>query len=306
MLLRGLRFLGAILACALAAPAQSAERIDMITLVTAFDQIVLREQGRVAKWTRGAAPLSLKVTASFGAAELNALETSLLAISTHTDLFIRRDDTVEHPDFLIEWSLDLGSPFAGAHNVGRTRSSFALLDGELTGAHILILRDWTRGDAHRIDRTMPHELLHAIGFHGHSVSFDSVMTLGGAGHGLSRWDQLFLRVLYDPRLAVGMPRIFALPVACALLHERLVAEGNAEIADLNRAGAHPYCNRLAGQPLAVNENEALRLAWAYLKGLGTARNIPEAEKWARLAATHGDPDAAYVLHEIGIFSRDNP
>lgn len=278
----------------------------MMALVTAFDQVVLREQGRVAKWTRGTAPLSLKVNASFGTAELNALETTLATISRHAGLVIHREDTVEHPDFLVEWSADLGSPFAGAHNVGRTRSSFSLLDGELMGAHILILRDWNRGDAQRIDRTMPHELLHAVGFHGHSVSFDSVMTLGGGGHGLSRWDQLFLRVLYDPRLPVGTPRIFALPVVCTLLHERLIAEGNIEIADLNRTGAHPYCGQLAGQPLAVNENEALRLAWAYLKGLGTARSIPEAEKWARLAAQHGDPDAAYVLQEIGSASRGNP
>lgn len=306
MSLRGLIFLSAILACALTTPARSAEPIDMMALVTAFDQIVLREQGRVAKWTRGAAPLSLKVTASFGTAELNALETSLVTISRHAGLVIHREDTVEHPDFLVEWSADLGSSFAGAHNVGRTRSSFSLLDGELTGAHILILRDWNRGDAQRIDRTMPHELLHAVGFHGHSESFDSVMTLGGTGYGLSRWDELFLRVLYDPRLPVGTPRIFALPIVCTLLHDRLIADGNTEIVNLNRTGAHPFCRQLAGQPLAANADDALRLAWAYLKGLGTERSIAEAEKWARLAAAHGDPDAAYVLHEIGTESRGKP
>ena len=298
---------GFVLASIAAVPAVAAGQIDMAALVTAFDQIVLREQGRVAKWTRGTVPLSLKLGASFGTAELNALQASLATITANTDLSIGRDDTAEHPDFLIEWSSDLGSPFAGAHNVGRTRSSFSVLEGELSGAHILILRDWNRGDAHRIDRTLPHEMLHAVGFHGHSESFDSVMTLGGAGYGTSRWDELFLRVLYDPRLPVGTPRIFALPVVCTLLHERLIAEGNTDVADLNRSGPHPYCRQLVGKPVdSLTAHDALQLAWAYLKGLGTARSIPEAEKWARLAAQHGDPDAAYVLQEIGSASRGNP
>jgi hypothetical protein len=60
----------AALAAVLSSPVRAADRIDMAALVDAFHQIALQGQGRVSKWTPGSTPLSLKVTAAFGAAEL--------------------------------------------------------------------------------------------------------------------------------------------------------------------------------------------------------------------------------------------
>jgi hypothetical protein len=289
----------AALICLAAWPAVSAERVDMAAVMTAFDEMILRGQGRVAKWPERTAPLTFKVAADFGEREAAALASAIAAIETHTKLRFRRDQTAVRPAILIEMSDDLGTPFAGAHNVGWTRSSFERVSGEVTGAHIRILRDWSRGDARRIDRTMPHEMLHAVGFHGHAQSFESVMSMRGTGYGLTKWDILFLKVLYDPRLPIGTPRVFALPLACRLIHDRLIAEANREVSDLNRTGPHRYCEDLARQPVAATASlDQVMLAWAYLKGLGVARDIAQAELWARRAQAQNDSDAAYVLYQI--------
>jgi hypothetical protein len=280
--------------------AEPTVRVGLSDIVTAFDQAILQGQSRISKWPLDRV-VRLKVTASFDAAETQALNDAIGMIDRNTRLTIRRDDRAGEAELTVDLVDGLGSRGAGIHNVGRTHSSYASASGEMQTVTISIARDWARRDSRLIHRTLPHEMLHAVGFHGHAPDgFDSVMSGVGGSSGPTVWDLLFLRVLYDERLPLGTPRVFALPIACSLLHERLVAERNASVADLRSTGPHPYCATLAARPVATDvDSERVAIAWAYLNGLGVARDLDAAEHWAQRSKALGDRDADYLLYSIG-------
>lgn len=275
-------------------------RLTLADVVAAFDQAILQGQSRVSKWPIDRA-LRIKVPAAFGTAETQALNDAIQMIDRQTRLTVRRIDSAGEAEITVELTDGLGSRGGGIHNVGRTHSSYASASGEMQTVTISIARDWARRDSKLIHRTLPHEMLHAAGFHGHTPDgFDSVMGVFGGSFVPTAWDFLFLKVLYDERLPLGTPRVFALPIVCTLLHERLVAERNASIADLGSGGAHPHCADLATRPVVANaESERVSIAWAYLNGLGVARDLDEADRWARQSKARGDRDADYILYSIG-------
>ena len=292
-------FAGLALLVAAASPVRGADRVSFADIVTAFDQAILQGQARVSKWPLDRV-VRLKATASFGAAEIQALNDAIAMVDRQTRLTIRRDDGAAEAELTVEMVDGLGSRGAGIHNVGRTHASYVSASGEMQVVTISIVRDWARRDPNLIHRTLPHEMLHALGFHGHApVGFESVMSGVGGSSRPTAWDLLFLKVLYDERLPIGTPRVFALPIACRLLHERLVAERTASVVDLGSSGTHPHCTGLAARPLATNvESERVAIAWAYLNGLGVARDFDEAEHWARRSKALGDRDADYLLYSI--------
>lgn len=292
--------LGALAAalCAPFAAPSAAEKADLATLVHVFDQMVLRDQGRVSKWTPGNKQLTIKVMAKFAERESSILESNLAALSEHAKLKIVRDDQAEKPEFLFETTKTLRAhPGVGMRYIGMTQSSWGRLGSEMRSAVIQIIEDWARNDPYAIYRTIPHELMHALGFHGHPLVFDSALSELNTRNSMSEWDLFFVRVLYDPKLPVGTPRVLALPLVCKLIHERLIAEANPDVTDLNRGGPHPYCERLQAtqEIVAKTPLDELRLGWAYLRGLGVARDLSEAERWAQKALAGKDQDAQTVL-----------
>ncbi len=294
-------FAGLMSAAAVAFPALGADKVAFADIVTAFDQAIFSGQARVSKWPLDRA-LRLKVAAPLNTAETQALNDAMAMIIRHTRLTLQRDDRAAEAELTVELVDGLGSRGGGIHNVGRTHSSYSGASAEMQVVTIAIARDWASRDPKLINRTLPHEMLHAVGFHGHAPDgFDSVMSgsVGGSATPTA-WDLLFLKVLYDERLPLGSPRVFALPIACALLHERLVAERNTSVADLRPNGTHPYCASLASRPVAASmESERVAIAWAYLNGLGVKRDLTEAERWAQRSKALGDRDADYLLYSIG-------
>jgi hypothetical protein len=288
----------ALASCAGAAEASGA-RLMLSDVVAAFDQAILQGQNRVSKWPIDHV-VRLKVVAQFGDAENSALNDALRMVGRQTRLDLRRVDVSSDAEMTIETVADLGSPGPRIHNVGRTQATFMGASGEMQAATISIARDWGRGDPQRIGRTMPHEMLHAIGFHGHTPDgFDSVMSPVGKGYGPSAWDLLFLKVLYDERLPLGTPRLFALPIACRLLHERVVADRNPLVGDLHPKSEHPHCADLTGRPVATDvAGERVAIAWAYLHGLGVARDLEEAARWTQRSKAAGDRDADYLQYRV--------
>lgn len=274
-------------------------RMSLADVVTAFDQTILQGQSRVSKWPHDRT-LRLKVTTTFSQIENEALENAIEMLARDARLILKRDDRSVDAEIVIERAASLGPAGAGSHNVGRTHSSYLGVSGELQNAIIALIPDWARRDPKLIGRTMAHEMLHAVGFHGHAPSdFDSVMGATISAHGPTDWDLLFLQVLYDPRLPLGTPRVFALPIACRLLHERLVADRSALVRDLAAEGAHPHCQELVGRPVvAATADDRVALAWAYLNGLGIGQDLDEAERWARRSLAAGDADSDYLLHSI--------
>lgn len=288
------------MALPLCTPAVAAERADLATLMTVFDQMALRDNGRINKWVPGSGSLTLKVTAKFGEKENSVLESAVAVLGESAKLKIVRNDEAEKPHFLVETSKDvMVQPDVSRFTVGQTNSIFGRLAGEMRNATIKIIPDWYRGDPYRIYRTLPHEMMHALGFHGHAQVFDSAMSLQNTRNSLSDWDLFFARVLYDPKLPVGTPRVFALPLICRLMHQRLIDEGNVDVIDLSRSAPHPYCQQLAKQPVAAKTPaEHAWLGLAYFRGLGVEQNFDEAERWTQKALALKDPDAQALLAAI--------
>ena len=288
------------LAAASCAPADAAERADLATLVTVFDQMAIRDHGRISKWVPGRGPLTIKVTANFGDKENAVLNSAVTVLGESAQIKIVRNDAAEKPHFLVETSRDVMTQLdVSKFTVGQTNSILGRLGGDMRAATIKIIPDWHRGDPYQIYRTLPHEMMHALGFLGHAQFFDSAMSLQETRNSLSDWDLFFVRVLYDPKLPVGTPRVFALPLVCRLMHQRLIDENNSDSTDLNRGGQHPYCEQLATiQVTAKTPAEHARLGWAYLRGLGVAQNFDEAEQWTRKALAMKDPDAQGLLDAI--------
>lgn len=73
----------------------------------------------------------------------------------------------------------------------------------------------------RID-CLTHELLHALGWRGHTHSIRSAISYMHGESELTRWDEYLMRTLYDPRLEAGTPKADALPTVRAILRELLM------------------------------------------------------------------------------------
>lgn len=66
-----------------------------------------------------------------------------------------------------------------------------------------------------------HELLHALGWRGHTHRVRSVISYAHGETELTKWDRIIMRTLYDPRLLPGISKEDALPVARVILREMI-------------------------------------------------------------------------------------
>ena len=73
----------------------------------------------------------------------------------------------------------------------------------------------------QIDRCLAHELLHALGLRNHSGIVRSVLSMTHGEEGVTPWDELALRVLYDDRLKPGATREEALAVFRTVIPEMM-------------------------------------------------------------------------------------
>lgn len=260
--------------------------------------MALAERGMVVKWTKAPA---LRVLDSFGLRENEAISAALATIRRDTGLAIERNDTLAKSDITLELS---DEDFAKAIKAtgefgGLTRPVFGTYNGDLVSASIRIRRDWQRGGELYFYSVSAHELLHAVGFPGHAQGFDSISSYRNQPRSYTAWDELFMRVLYDKRLTPGMPRLFALPIACRVMHEMLIAERNADVVDLVRTGEQPTCAQLTAAPIAAKSAvDQLRIAMAYARGTGVAKDSEKAKLWARRAAEQGSADAKKLEDEL--------
>jgi hypothetical protein len=66
---------------------------------------------------------------------------------------------------------------------------------------------------------LTHELLHALGWRGHTHRVRSAISYAHGETEMTRWDRLMMRTLYDTRLQPGMPKEEAMPLVRAILAE---------------------------------------------------------------------------------------
>lgn len=66
-----------------------------------------------------------------------------------------------------------------------------------------------------------HELLHALGWRGHTHRVRSVISYAHGETELTKWDRIIMRTLYDPRLPPGTSKEDALPIARVIVREMI-------------------------------------------------------------------------------------
>ena len=66
-----------------------------------------------------------------------------------------------------------------------------------------------------------HELLHGLGWRGHTHRIRSVISYAHGETKLTKWDRLMMRALYDSRLPPGISKADAIPVARAIFRKML-------------------------------------------------------------------------------------
>ncbi|MBE9554855.1 MAG: DUF2927 domain-containing protein [Proteobacteria bacterium] len=89
-------------------------------------------------------------------------------------------------------------------------------DGRLSSAGIYI---GVTGEGEWRTSCLTHELLHALGWRGHTHRIRSAISYAHGESELTKWDRLMMRALYDPRLPPGISKADAIPIVRAIFHE---------------------------------------------------------------------------------------
>jgi hypothetical protein len=89
-------------------------------------------------------------------------------------------------------------------------------DGRLALAGIYIS---STGDGEWRTDCLTHELLHALGWRGHTHRIRSAISYAHGESELTKWDRLMMRALYDARLPPGISKADAIPVIRVIFHE---------------------------------------------------------------------------------------
>lgn len=220
---------GAILAPAPARALPHANTPDPVDDATRFfDLLALMDQdddgggatpGWVRKWVR---PVRVRLRGT-GSERLAAeLESALAPLSRWTGLRFRRAPEFGPTEITIEVKSDQAQiEQIGAGGQVCTCATFGW-GGRLHTGKIEI-------SARHAD-CLRHELMHAIGFDNHWAGDGGPRSAGGRvrsalaprhspyrANGFTRWDELAIRTLYNPRLEPRMPRARALPIARDIL-----------------------------------------------------------------------------------------
>jgi len=68
---------------------------------------------------------------------------------------------------------------------------------------------------------LTHELLHGMGWRGHTHRIRSAISYAHGETELTKWDRLMMRALYDPRLPPGISKADAIPIVRAIFREMI-------------------------------------------------------------------------------------
>ncbi len=271
-------------------------------LLKSFDQVTMggageSQFGRIAKWV---APIRVKLAGPVSSSAKSVILETLKTFSELTSLDVALvDESKEGENILIDFGGRAGKWHCTLHprlsNGSAMRYATIYIDRtdlDLRPSGVRILR-----------RCVRHELMHALGFLGHTHSTDSILSYRHPNFDFTTWDELFVRTLYDPRLEVGTPRELALPVACEVISELLAARSakteESRAASPAATPVHPYCAEKRAEIANTSDARAQhRLAWAFKTGRGTPRDDAQAVEWFTLAAEQGFVPAQTDLGQL--------
>lgn len=96
-------------------------------------------------------------------------------------------------------------------------TTFADSDGTTVSVRVLLAKKAPVA----IRQCLRHELMHAFGFLGHSHRVRSILSYVHGEEDLTRWDEVLLKSLYDPRLTTGMPRSEVMAILDEVIEENM-------------------------------------------------------------------------------------
>lgn len=177
---------------------------------------VLSRSGNLAKWE---SPLTVAVVEGASEENVDLARAELAELARLSGLTI---DWVE-PDaaeigLKIHFSRDRDFIINGNQRASCYAGTGNATDGRLDAAGIYI--GLVKEGEWRTD-CLTHELLHALGWRGHTHRVRSAISYAHGETELTRWDRLLMRTLYDKRLPHGISKTDAMPVVRAILHDMI-------------------------------------------------------------------------------------
>lgn len=200
----------------------SATEAPLEHAIKAFDEAATRvndhERERIARWT-GTIHLAIADYSGMSriATEIEAAVGELAVIARLNVVRVPWGD--RRGNFTFRPSA--GDP-AGS-GAPPCRSSVTWQDGVVQRAEIVV----NLGNPGRVRRCVNHESMHGFGFRSHAHTAVSVLSYRKADQANLSWvDRLMLGTLYDTKLHPGMDGSRALPIACAIMADRLKASAH--------------------------------------------------------------------------------
>ncbi len=318
----------AVLALLIVAPGPASANDKLDLYLRGFDEMVLWHDNRTPvsarKWR---VPLRVRMTGPMSASYDDLVMERLNRIAGIAGLAVARSAADEN--FLIEFDESSGYIISG-----RTASCYATTrlgtSGEIVYAKLVINLRVGSG----LRRCIVHELMHAFGFPGHPHGINTILSYVHQAETLTDIDEMSLRLLYDPRVTLGMYHLPALIVARRLIAEKLDLDDpekygrkylDAAVGYLTEAGekGNVFVQAQLGNAYFfsqyVEKDEAKAVAWwrraaeakhpdaqfrlgfAAATGRGMPRDDKAAAEWYRLSSERGYPVA---LNNLGLLYRD--
>ncbi len=220
------RYIFILLAVALLAGCQSSQQVED-RLVAAFGETMFdagpaghgqgemfSRSGNLAKWE---SPVTVAVVEGANPANVDFTKKSLAEMAELSGLAF---EWVEPGARGIELEIHFSDERDFVINGNQRAACYASIDGSPDGrlgdVAIFIGRagegEWRTG-------CLTHELLHGLGWRGHTHRVRSAISYAHGETELTKWDRLMMRTLYDPRLPPGISKTDAMPIVRAILRE---------------------------------------------------------------------------------------
>ena len=177
---------------------------------------ILSENGNLAKWE---SPITVAVVEGDNPKNIAIAKEILAELAELSGLKL---EWVERGASEIELEIHFSDKRRFVINGNQLASCYAWTggapDGRLTVAGVYIS---IAGEGEWRADCLTHELLHALGWRGHTHRIRSVISYAHGETQLTKWDKLMMRALYDPRLPPGISKADAIPVIRAIFHDMI-------------------------------------------------------------------------------------
>jgi len=173
---------------------------------------ILSQSGNLAKWE---SPIRVAVMEGGNPENMALTRETLTELAQLGNLEL---EWVERDADGIELEIHFSEKRQFVINGNQLATCYARTHGRLAAAGIYIS---STGEGEWRTNCLTHELLHALGWRGHTHRIRSAISYAHGESELTQWDRLMMRALYDERLPPGISKADAIPVIRVIFHEMI-------------------------------------------------------------------------------------